>query len=112
MDIVKDLNLGLRFLLELLALAALGFWGWRIADGPAARALFAVAFPLAAAVVWGAFVAPQASFAAPEGVKLLLQVAIFGLAAFGLARTGHPGMAAGLGTAVLANAVLMLVWHQ
>jgi len=27
-------NLGLRFLLELIALFSLGLWGWRTAEGP------------------------------------------------------------------------------
>ena len=36
------LNLALRFLLELVAIGAVGFWGWRATDSPA---LFAGNWP-------------------------------------------------------------------
>ena len=50
--------LALRFVLELGALAALAYGGWRV-DGPLwLRLLFAVAAPLAAALIWGRWVAP------------------------------------------------------
>jgi Protein of unknown function (DUF2568) len=33
MRAIANANLGLRFLLELGALAAVGYWGWQTADG-------------------------------------------------------------------------------
>ena len=59
MSAVPAVVLTLRFLLELGALVALGWWGRGAADGAASIAL-AVALPLGAALWWGLWVAPRA----------------------------------------------------
>ena len=46
-------NEGLAFLLELVMLAALAWWGATIGAGVAARVALGVGAPLAAAVLWG-----------------------------------------------------------
>jgi len=49
----------LRFALELASLAGLAVWGW--GTGPTGlNVVLAIAAPLAAAALWGAFVAPKA----------------------------------------------------
>ena len=53
-------NDGLRFVLELAALTALGYWGFAEHEG-VLQWLLGLGAPLLAAVVWGAFVAPKAS---------------------------------------------------
>ncbi len=50
-------NLGLRFVLELSALTAVGFWGWARLEG-LPRWLHAVGVPLALAAAWGVFNVP------------------------------------------------------
>jgi hypothetical protein len=57
---VKPVALALRFLLELAALGALAYCGAHAAPvGAFGRITLAVAAPLAAALVWGAFVSPE-----------------------------------------------------
>ncbi|HKV69449.1 MAG TPA: DUF2568 domain-containing protein, partial [Gaiellales bacterium] len=56
---MSQLNLALKFLLELAALVAFGLWGASIASGFAAVVL-AVLLPVVVAVLWGAFAAPKA----------------------------------------------------
>jgi hypothetical protein len=111
MDIVKDMNLAIRFLLELGALTALGVWGYRIGGGVVKVGL-AAGLPLAAAVIWGTFVSPNAAVPVPAAVHLLLQVAIFGAAATTLLQLGHRLPAGVFGLVAIANAALMAVWHQ
>ena len=54
-------SLALQFLLELAALAALGYWGSTSGDGTFAHVALAIAAPLLAAVVWGCRI-PKTSF--------------------------------------------------
>ncbi|HET8627591.1 MAG TPA: YrdB family protein [Thermomicrobiales bacterium] len=112
MEIVKAGNLGARFLLELCALVALGYWGFKAGDGPLAKVALGLGAPLLAAVVWGLFVAPNASVAVPHAAHLGLQVLIFGLAAAGLAAAGRPALAGAFGGAVVFNGLLMYAWGQ
>ena len=47
-------------------LGALGYWGFETGDGAATQALLGVGAPVAAAVVWGLFIAPKASHPVPQ----------------------------------------------
>lgn len=50
----NPLNLVLRFFLEILALIAMGYWGWESHEG-ILRWIMTIAIPLFAATVWGIF---------------------------------------------------------
>jgi len=47
-SILKGANLVLRFLLELCALAALCYWGFKTGTGPISKAVLGIGVPLAA----------------------------------------------------------------
>jgi hypothetical protein len=112
MEVIKGANLLLRFLLELCALGALGYWGFKTGSGTLAKVGLGVGAPLIAAVVWAVFVSPQASVRLPGFLVLLLQVLVFGGAAAGLVATGHRTAAVAFGGLIVVNAVLMYAWGQ
>jgi Protein of unknown function (DUF2568) len=112
MAMIKSANLALRFLLELCALGALGYWGYQTGSGLLAKIGLAIGAPLLAAVVWGAFIAPKASVPVPVWLWLALQVVIFGLAAASLVLTGHRTLAGVFVLAVVINGALMYIWRQ
>lgn len=109
MTAIKYANLGLRFLLELCALAALGYWGFRVGAGPLWRVVFGFGAPLLAAFAWGAIVAPKATIrvAAPE--RLAVELAVFGAAAAGLVAVGRIAPAVALSVAYGINRTLIWV---
>ena len=93
------INLALRFVLELGALAAMGFWGWTQHDG-VARWIWMIALPIAAAAVWGTFAVakdPSRSGRAPVPIpgvlRLLLEFAFFAGAAVLLGLAGQVTLA-------------------
>lgn len=112
MEAASAANLALRFLLELAALAALGYWGGTAPTSTAARAVLAVALPVAAAAFWGIFVAPRARVVLPTGVRMMLGLLVFAVAAAALADRGHRRLAAGFAALALLNVALMLAWRQ
>ena len=84
------LNLTLRFLLELTALGAMGYWGWTQHEG-LVRWLWMIGLPLIAAVLWGTFAVPgdpsrsgQAPVPTPGILRLLLELSVFATAAIAL----------------------------
>lgn len=90
----NPVNLGVRFLLELAALAALAYWGWTQHTG-IPRYLLSIGLPFLAATLWGTFRAPEDSSAngkAPVPVagwlRLLLEVLFFTSAAWCLFDAG------------------------
>jgi Protein of unknown function (DUF2568) len=112
MELIKGANLALRFLLELCALGALGYWGFNAGNATIARIALGVGTPLVAAVVWGTFVSPRAPVELPGALVVVLQALVFGSAAAGLAASGHRTLALVFVVVVLINVVLMYVWGQ
>jgi hypothetical protein len=112
MELIKGANLALRFILELCALGALGYWGFKAGNTTIAKIALGVGVPLVVAVVWGTFVSPRAPVELPGALVVVLQALVFGSAAAGLAATGHRTLALVFVVVVVINAVLMYVWGQ
>jgi Protein of unknown function (DUF2568) len=102
----NPLNLGLRFLLELAGLAALGLWGWSLGGG-ALRFVWAILFPLVGAALWGVFRVPNDGgrpvVHVPGVARLALEVVYFGAATWGLRAAVSPGAAWVFGGVVLLH---------
>ena len=103
------LNLALRFVLEVIALIAVGYWGWTYATG-ALRYVLAIGGPLLAAVLWATFRVPgdasasgEAPVPVPGWARLLLELALFGFATWGLYTSGATQAALIFGGVVVAH---------
>jgi hypothetical protein len=103
---LKPLNLGLRFVLELCMLVALGIWGF------SESIVLGIAAPVAAAVVWGAWIAPKATRRLHDPARLAIELLLFGAAGAALAAAGHAIAAAIFLAAVALSEVLMVAWGQ
>lgn len=102
-------NLTIRFLLELLALAAMAVWGWTQHAG-ALRFVWAIGLPLLAAVLWGVFRVDgdpnKAPVRVPGMVRLLLEALVFGGAVWSLYAAGRTTPASIFGLVVLVHYVV------
>jgi len=90
----NPLNLAVRFLLEIAALIAMGYWGWTQHAG-ALRFALGLGGPLLAAVLWAILRVPNepgapghATVPVPGWLRLLLELALFTFAAWGLFASG------------------------
>ena len=93
------LNLTLRFLLEIAALVAIGYWGFSQHTG-LWRFIIGIGGPLIAAVLWGTFAVPddpsrsgKAPVPIPGVLRLVLELSLFGFAAWALYDAGSPVLA-------------------
>ncbi len=102
------LNLLVRFLLELAALGAFGYWGWQQAEGALAY-LLAIGLPVLTAVLWVTFAVPEdpsrsghAPVPVPGLLRLLLELLFFASAAAALVHAGVvlPGRLLGIVTII------------
>lgn len=99
-------NLGFRFVLEILALSAFAFWGW--AWGGWIRWPLAAALAIGAMAIWDSFRTPgdqpggQRVVPTPGKLRLAIELAFFGLAVLALltadanVRAGQLGVAFGI----------------
>lgn len=85
---MRSANLLLRFVLELAALVALGYWGLHAAAGWIGI-LLCIAAPLLFAVLWGLFAAHKAKWPPLEPWKAVVGFVLLEIAALSLALAGQ-----------------------
>ena len=92
---MNQINLAVRFVLEVVALISVGIWGWKFNEEWTHYAL-ALGIPIVLAVVWGTFNVPDdpsRSGSAPvivSGViRLVIELGIFSIAAWALYNIGY-----------------------
>jgi hypothetical protein len=104
---VPQLNLALKFLLELGALAAFAVWG------ASTSVLLAVVLPVIAAVAWGLLAAPKARRRRlPLPLRAPFELGVFALAALALWDAASAVWAAVFAGLALGNAVLLTHFDQ
>jgi len=108
---VRQLNLGVKFLLELAALAAFGLLGASITDG-APAVLLAIGLPVAAAVLWGTFAAPKARHRLPLRLRVPFELGVFACGALALWRAESAIWAGVFAAVALVNALLLTALDQ
>ena len=93
------LNLAIRSLIEIGALVAIGYWGFSEHTG-LWRFLLGIGLPIIAAIAWGTFAVPgdpsrsgKAPVPVPGGLRLVLELSLFGLAAWALHSADRPLLA-------------------
>lgn len=106
------INLAVRFLLEVAALLAVGYWGWSTGSG-VLRFVLALGLPLMAAVLWGTFRVPndpsssgRAPVPIPGILRLLLELALFAFATWALYDAGAVQLSWILGLVVVVHYAL------
>lgn len=108
---MRSLNLLVRFLLELSALAALAFAGSRSVQHSVAVVL-GIAVPCCFAILWSLFAAHKARFALPRLTKAIVGLLLLETSAAALAIAGGHVLAAAFAVLIVANSGLLYVWRQ
>lgn len=79
------INLLVRFLLELIVLAAVGYWGWKQGN-ELTRYLYVIGIPIILMTIWGVFAVPDdpsrsgnAPIPTPGVIRLLVELLFFAL---------------------------------
>lgn len=106
------LNLALRFILEVAALFAFGYWGWTQHEG-IWRYVWAAGLVIAATAIWGTFAVPddpsrsgRAPVPVPGPLRLALELAFFAAGAWAFFAAGQPVWGIILGATTLVHYAL------
>lgn len=103
---IAGVVLTVRFLTELALLGGLALAGTRLGGGLALAIVDAVLLPVAAAAIWGLFIAPKAPRRLPEPARFLVEFALFAVTGVVLALVGW--VVAGIVLAVVGIGVAAL----
>ena len=103
------LLLTLRFAVELVGVAAIGYAASTTWDAMPWRLVVGVGAALAFVTVWAVVVAPKATNPIPQDARDLIGTGLLLLAAGALAAAGQPGFAAAFAAVVLADQALLIL---
>jgi hypothetical protein len=101
-------TLVIRFIVEIVGIAALGYWGLQTSTDGFGRIVLAIAAPLALLVVWTMIAAPRASNALTQPQRDLIGTALLLLAAVALAMAGQPTLALVFAAVVVIDHLVMV----
>lgn len=96
--------LAVRFIVELLGVVAVAYWGWQTGPEGIGRVVLAAGAAVALIVVWAFVVAPKADNALSQPVRDIIGTVLLLVTAGGLAAAGQPGLA------VAFAAVVVIEW--
>ena len=106
-SVYRGLNLALAFLIEIAALAALCWWGFRVSGATWLKVLLGIGAPIVAAIVWGLFAAPRAKFHLSMGPKLVVKAIVFAAATVALIASGQLILGIVFAVIVIANTTMI-----
>ena len=115
----NPLNLALRFILEIAALFALGYWGWTQHEG-VWQFVWSIGLVVLAAVIWGTFAVPDdpsrsgnAPVPVPGVVRLVIKLSLFTAGTWAFIAAGQPLWGAALGILAVIHYALSydrIIW--
>lgn len=112
LSMLKTLNLALAFLLELVMLYAIGYWGFKLKQDTEVRWAVGIGLPLLAAVLWGVLLAPKSVVASPFPVKMAGKFILLLIASLLLYNAGKQQMAIAFIIVVIINFILLFIWQE
>jgi uncharacterized protein DUF2568 len=112
LTMLKGMNLGVAFLLELGAVVAYGYWGFVVGPNTLAKIALGLGAPALAIIVWAIFGAPRSKRHFQGAAYLGLQAVFFGGAALALAVAGQPGVGIAFALIAIVNSAAAALWRQ
>lgn len=110
MAFLKVIHQLVAFSLEMIMLISLGMWGFHGDKSTGLKYLMGLGLPLLAAGVWGILAAPRSSRRLDLPYRLLVSLALFGLAATLLHKMGYTRLALVFAGVAVISALLELLF--
>ncbi|MGW2639984.1 YrdB family protein [Streptomyces sp. NPDC001348] len=109
---MKAANLGVLFLIELGALAAVAYWGFTLDVAAPLAWLLGLGAPAVLMVLWALFASPKAAYKTRGAVRAGFELVWFGTGVAALAVAGAWGWALVLALVCLLSKTLAVAWGQ
>ena len=112
LSLLTGANQLLAFLLELVMLAAFGYWAFVTAPAGWLAWVAAIAIIAVAIVLWAIWAAPTSANRLPTIPLVVFKLVLFGAASAGLAAAGRPMLGGALAVVLVINLGLAAIWQQ
>jgi hypothetical protein len=112
MQIIKNVNLLLRLILELGVLLSIGYWGFQYKSSSMIKFGLGIGIPILVMIVWGTFIAPNSAYQLPLPFRIIMELMVFGFGALALHASGHQSLFKVFTILVCINMILLMYWKQ
>lgn len=112
MEVLKGINLSLRFILELILLIIFVYSSYHIFKNTFVRWFIAIGLPVAVASLWGYYIAPKSQHILSMPWRNIVIIMLFLLAALLLAKANQHRLAIIFIGIFAINEILMVLWGQ
>lgn len=110
MDVLKDFNFLILFLVELAMLYNFAAWGLALKAPTAARYLVGLGTPVVVIVLWGMFFSPDPALFLARPWNAMGEYALFSLSAIAIANTGRVRWAIMFFVVAIISETIALIW--
>lgn len=101
------LNSGIRFILEICMIAAVGYWGFYFGSTTVMKWILGIGVPILFMFIWGMFGSPAAPFKLEGLAHMTLEITLFVVAALALLFSQHPLLAGILFITAILNRIFL-----
>lgn len=112
LTLLKGLNLGVAFFVELAAVAAFGYWGFTVGPNTLLKIVLGLGAPALAIGVWAVLGAPKSTMHLQGAAYLVLQAVFFGGAALALVAADQRGLGLAYALIALVTSAAAAIWRQ
>ena len=109
MQALKTITLTTAFLLELVMLFSLGYYGYHSSANKILNITLAIALPLIVIIIWAIFAAPKANYRITFPSRIFFELALFLLSAFLLYIAGKPSWATTFATIAIITEIFSFI---
>jgi len=110
--ILKNINLLLRFLLEITVLVSVGYWSFNLYVNWIMKIIICLFTIVVISTVWGSFIAPNSSHQIKMPYRLLVELLIFGIGVGAFYFAGRIRWSILFAGLVLVNLFFLFLWKQ
>ena len=110
MDLLKDFNFLILFLVELAMLYNFSVWGFTLKAPTAIRYLAGLGTPIATIVLWGLFFSPDPAIALAQPWNAMGEYTLFGLSAIAIASADRARWAMIFFIVAIISETIALAW--
>ncbi len=110
MEIVKGINQTIAFLLELIMVFAVGYWGYHVGKTTLSKYSLVILLPVIAIVLWGVFAAPRSAHRLEPTARLVFVLVLFGITSFLIHDSGHTKLAIAFAVVAVLNTTLAYIY--
>ena len=112
MNLIKQINLLVLFLLEIALVIIVGYWGFQQGETLTTKYILALILPAILITIWGIWAAPKSKRRLKNPIRTVFKLLLFSIGFFFCIDTGNFVFAWWFGSIIIVNVGLAFLFSQ